>query len=453
MLRKIVQIVPKANKSCVRTCCWNPVGPVDPRTQITIMKNGMRVATEQVDSPLACVSLVVAAGSRYETACNNGLTHFIEHMAFKGFKSLNRAKLEESMIMTAGRLTSHTSREMQIFSAILPSEHALSAVDKLYKIVTDLDLSEASMEEEKRNIEVELLDIDNDPKKVVFNYLHATAYQGTPLSQCVKGTSENLGLFEPISTTAFICEHYQPYRLVLATSGNVTHDKIMSAVEPRFGALTPQPCCEPEPGPNRYSGSSVVYRDDSMPFAHVAVAVEAPGYISRDYVTMLLLKKIMGSWDKSQGWGKFEFENMCERYESFYIAYRDTGLFGTYFVADRLMVNEVVDCIQEQWVELCAVLQRSDIERGASALRVELSRNVEGVVRSSLDIGKQMLYTCGRRALGDILYQLECVKPITAQAVADKWLYDRCPVVAAVGPTEKLQPYTKIRNNQYWIGL
>lgn len=435
---------------------------MDPFTQVTMLHNGVRIATEEVESPLACLSLFVTVGSRYETACTNGLSHFIEHLAFKGFRTLNKCGVEESIMCMGGKLTAQTTREMQIFSAILPSEYAPSAVDKLSKIIIDLDLNDCEVEQERFNINSELIDADNDPKQLVFDYLHATAFQGTPLGQRVIGSSSNIERFDACAASNFMCEHYQPYRLILATSGNVTHEKIMQYAEGRFGCIAPQPCCEPEPGPSRFTGSTVVYRDDSMPLCHAAIAFEAPGYCSPSYLTMLVMKYIVGSWDRSQGLGEgnapmvaraFATDKLCEMYESFYITYRDIGLWGVYFVADKWKLDEVVYHFQFQWMQLCTMVQMSEIERGFNGVRMELARRYDSVVSSSHDIGTQMLYTCGRKSLAEVTSGLDRIKVHNVRELSDKYLYDRCPAVVAVGPTETMPDYVRIRSGQWWLRL
>lgn len=460
MRTTILKSVSSLSRNYKRQYGWRPVEPMDPGIKVTILHNGVKVATERVESPLACVTLSVAVGSRYETKCTNGLTHFIEHMAFKGFRSMSKDKFEKDVAQMGAKMTVQTSREMQVFSVVLPSEMSTAAVDKLSKIICDLEFSDHELCQEKRNICLELNDSDANPKQLVFDYLHATAFQGTPLAQRVIGTSENLDNFDTVMIDNFMTDQYQPYRIVLATSGRVSHDKIMQYVEPRFGCIIPQPCREAEPGPTRYSGSSVVYRDDSMPFCYAAIAFEAPGYFSPQYLSMLILTHIVGSWDKSQSRGdnhaplvarEVSLANMCERYETFYIPYRDVGLWGVYFVADKWRLDEVVSFIQEQWLQLCTTLYYTEHERGLNALRLMLLRQHESVVSSAHDIGKQMLYTSGRKSVEHQLESLCNIKLQDIRNLASQILYDKCPAVAVVGPSETMPVYNRIRGGQWWL--
>ncbi|XP_049696691.2 cytochrome b-c1 complex subunit 1, mitochondrial [Helicoverpa armigera] len=461
MLKTVSKYSRDVSRRWRRRYSWCPEAPVDPSLKVSILPNGVRIATERRrEAPLACVCLTVAAGPRYETPCTNGLTHFIEHMAFKGFQSEDKAALEEALISMGAKMTVRTTRELQVFSVIIPSVIATRAIDKLHKIVTELDLKDCEMNQERCNIDMELEDADADPKQVVFDYLHATAFQGTPLGQRVIGTSENLERFDADMVSSFMCEQYQPYKLVLSTSGDVSHDAVMSFAEPRFGGIPPQPCIEPENSINRYTGSQVIYRDDSMPFCHVAIAFEAPGYSSSKYYFMLLMKYIIGSWDRSQGGGvnnapfvaraASTFKS-CERYHAFYTAYRDVGLFGVYFVSDRLLVDEALFSIQEQFMHLCTMTHQGDLDRGINHVRLKLARKLDSVVKSSQDIGKQLMYTNRRKLLHDIDDSLCMFRVQNLKDLAMEVFYDKCPVVASVGPSETLPEYNRIRSGQWWF--
>ncbi|CAH0703105.1 unnamed protein product [Spodoptera exigua] len=460
MWKSLLKSLSGLPKNCKRQYCWKPVEPMDPGTQVAIFHNGVKVATEEVESPLACVTLSVAAGSRYETRRTNGLTHFIEHMAFKGLLTMGKDRFEEDVAQMGAKMSVQTTREMQVFSVVVPSEMSTAAIDKLYRIICELDLNDHEVCQEKNRICFELNDNDTNPKQLVFDYLHATAFQGTPLAQPVMGTSENLDKFDEVMINNFMCEQYQPYRIVLATSGRVCHDKIIQFAEPRFGGIPPQPCREPEPGPNRYTGSQVVYRDDSMPFCYAAIAFEAPGYFSPQYLSMLLLTQIVGSWDRSQSRGEnhaalvaraASCANLCERYDTFYIPYRDIGLWGIYFVADKWKLDEVVSYIQDQWLQLCTMARSTDLERGLNALRLMLARQYGSVVSSSHDIGKQMLYTNGRKSIDHLLQNLNQIKVSNIRNLATQIMYDKCPVVAVVGPSETMPDYNRIRAGQWWL--
>ncbi|CAH0402105.1 unnamed protein product [Chilo suppressalis] len=447
-----------------RKYCTCPCTPSEtPKdTQLSILDNGVRVATEASSSSMACISLFIEAGPRFETTCNNGITHFMERMSFKGFKGMTKSKLNEYLRGMGAKMSSKTSREIQTFSAKCIPEAVHDVVGYLGSIITDLELSECEIENEKRNMEQEIIDAENDPKQVLFDYLHQSAFQGTPLAQRVIGPTANISRFDKCLLTSFMSDHYQPYKLALVSVGNVDHDSMVSYAKAKFGHMVGDPCCTSEEGPCRFTGSQVVFRDDSMPYAHVAVALEAPGYGSSDYLALMAAKTMIGSWSKGQG-GKDNnalplaragsVDDLCEFYEAFYIPYRDVGLWGIYFVSKKMDVDDMLYNVQNAWMEMCVSIQYHDGERAVNALKLEMARKFDGAFRSCYDLGFQTMYSCGRQGINDIYFNLKGINYLNIKAAMEKWIYDRCPAVAAVGPTECLPDYTRIRAGQYWLRL
>lgn len=463
MFRKILCSAPTVAKLSTRSCscvCYPSEVPLN--TRLTVLDNGVRVATEGTPSLMAAVSLYIEAGSRFETYCNNGITHFVEHMAYKGFNSMSRCQLEATLRCMGVKMTAHTSRELQVFSAVCLNEQVPALVGILSNIIVDLALPESELACEKENVRREMIDADRDPKQVCFDYLHQTAFQGTPLANRVIGPSENLERFDKFYTTAFLSEHYQPYKLALVAVGNIIHENLVCYAQAKLGHMVGDPCCESEEGPSRFTGSQISYRDDSMPYAHIAIAFEVPGYGHPDYKTLMTAKSLIGTWCKGQGGlnnigtplaRAASTSDLCEYFEGFYIAYRDVGLWGVYFVSRRMDVEDMLYNVQDQCMKLCIMPQYFDCERGVNALKLEYAKNVQGCIQSCRDLGHQTMYACGRQGLSDLYHGLEGVHHQGIKETMEKYIYDRCPAVAAVGPVEGLPEYTRIRAGTYWLRM
>lgn len=356
-------------------------------------------------------------------------------------------------------MTADTSRELQIFSARCTPECTPYIINTLSRIFLDLNLSDSAIESEKSNVNLEMIDAENDPKAVVFDYLHQTAFQGTPLAQRVIGPSINIQRFDSNFIRSFMSKHYQPFKFCLATSGCVRHEDMLRNAEAGFGYMQPNSDCVSEKGPCRFTGSQIIYRDDSMPFAHVAIAFEVPGYEHADYLTFRLMTSMVGSWDRSQGGGinnglplaRAAAHDLCEKYKAFYIPYRDVGLWGIYYVGKPMGLDDMLSNIQDQWMHMCITTQVNDVQRSLNLAKLKIAKGVEGVINSSYDIGLHLMYTSGRKSLTDVFDKLSTIKAHNVKEVCDRHLYDRCPAVAAIGPTESLPDYTRIRAGQYWL--
>merc|ERR1719357_1483642 len=241
----------------------------------------MRVASEDSGAPTATVGLWIDTGSRYETAANNGVAHFLEHMAFKGTHNRSQLQLELEIENMGAHLNAYTSREQTVYYAKCFEKDLPKAVDILADITQNSLLGDQEIERERGVILREMQEIETNLQEVVFDHLHATAYQGTPLGRTILGPTQNIKSLSRRDLSDFIKTHYQGSRMVLAAAGGVQHEKLVKLANEHLGSL-PNVYSEgqpPVPSRCRFTGSEIRVRDDDMPFAHIAIAVEGCGWV------------------------------------------------------------------------------------------------------------------------------------------------------------------------------
>merc|ERR1719292_24945 len=211
----------------------------------------MRVASEDSGAPTATVGLWIDTGSRYETAANNGVAHFLEHMAFKGTTKRTQTGLELEVENMGAHLNAYTSREQTVFYAKCLS----GDLDKAVEILADiLQNSTFGQQEVEMNLQ-----------EVVFDHLHAVAYQGTPLGRTILGPAKNIKSISRDDLVHYIQTHYKGPRMVLAGAGGVNHEDLCDLATKHFGKITDKYSAEVPIDLNcRYTGSDIRARDDSM---------------------------------------------------------------------------------------------------------------------------------------------------------------------------------------------
>ncbi|KAJ2940634.1 hypothetical protein O0L34_g14742 [Tuta absoluta] len=431
-----------------------------PPTRLTVLDNGLRVASEDSGAATATVGLWIDAGSRYENSKNNGVAHFLEHMAFKGTSKRSQTDLELLVENMGAHLNAYTSREQTVFYAKCLANDVPVAVEILADIIQNSSLAEPEIERERGVILREMQDVESNLQEVVFDHLHSTAFQGTPLGQTILGPTKNIKKISKADLQQYIKTHYQPARIVLSGAGGVEHDQLVSLANKHFSGLKNHAGELPDLAPCRYTGSEIRVRDDSMPLAHIAIAVEGAGWTDADNIPLMVANTLIGAWDRSQGGGANNasylarasaVEGLCHSFQSFNTCYKDTGLWGIYFVSEPLQIEDMVYNIQKEWMKLCISVTDGEVERAKNLLKTNMLLQLDGTTPVCEDIGRQML--CYNRRIP--LHELDArIESVTAQNVRDvcyKYLYDRCPVVAAVGPTEGLPDYTRIRSGMYWL--
>ncbi|XP_014086213.1 mitochondrial-processing peptidase subunit beta [Bactrocera oleae] len=432
-----------------------------PATQVTRLDNGLRVASEDSGAATATVGLWIDAGSRSETEKNNGVAHFLEHMAFKGTAKRSQTDLELEVENLGAHLNAYTSREQTVFYAKCLSKDVPKAVEILADIIQNSKLGEAEIERERSVILREMQEVESNLQEVVFDHLHATAYQGTPLGQTILGPTKNIKCIGKQDLCDYISTHYKASRIVLAGAGGVKHDDLVKLAQENLRGLENTYDGKPPVVTScRFTGSEVRVRDDSLPLAHVAIAVEGCGWTDQDNIPLMVANTLIGAWDRSQGGGVNNAsnlarasaeDNLCHSFQSFNTCYKDTGLWGIYFVCDPLQCEDMLFNVQTEWMRLCTMVTEAEVERAKNLLKTNMLLQLDGTTPICEDIGRQMLCYNRRIPLHELEQRIDAVNVSNVRDVAMKYIYDRCPAVAAVGPVENLPEYNRIRSSMYWL--
>lgn len=433
-----------------------------PPTRVTTLESGMRVASEDSGAATATVGLWIDSGSRHETDQNNGVAHFMEHMAFKGTAKRSQTDLELEIENMGAHLNAYTSREQTVFYAKCLAQDVPKAIEILSDIIQNSKLGESEIERERGVILREMQEVETNLQEVVFDHLHTTAYQGTPLGRTILGPTENIKSISRDDLVSYVRTHYGPPRFVLAGAGGVDHGQLVELADKHFGSMKGPHYDEIPalPAPCRYTGSEIRVRDDSIPLAHVALAVEGAGWTDADNIPLMVANTLMGAWDRSQGGGvnnatylakAAAIDGLCHSYQSFNTCYKDTGLWGIYFVCDPMQCDDMVWNIQMEWMRLCTAVTEKEVARAKNILKTNMLLQLDGTTAICEDIGRQMLCYNRRIPLHELETRIDSVTAKNVQDVGMKYIYDHCPVIAAVGPIENLTEYNRVRSGMYWI--
>ncbi|XP_012694658.2 mitochondrial-processing peptidase subunit beta [Clupea harengus] len=431
-----------------------------PETKVTSLENGLRVASENSGLPTCTVGLWIDAGSRYENARNNGTAHFLEHMAFKGTRKRSQLDLELEIENMGAHLNAYTSREQTVYYAKAFSKDLPRAVEILADIIQNSMLGEAEIERERGVILREMQEVETNLQEVVFDYLHATAYQETALGRTILGPTENIKTINRGDLVEYITSHYKGPRIVLSAAGGVSHNELIDLAKFHFGKLLaaereapPLPLC-------KFTGSEIRVRDDKMPLAHIAVAVEAVGWSHPDTIPLMVANTLIGNWDRSFGGGvnlssklaqQACLGNLCHSFQSFNTCYTDTGLWGLYMVCEPGTVEEMMHYTQQEWMFLCTAVSETEVDRAKNLLKTNMLLHLDGSTPICEDIGRQMLCYNRRIPLHELEARIDAISADTIKDVCTKYIYNKAPAIAAVGPIEQLPDYNRIRSGMYWL--
>ncbi|OWF34708.1 mitochondrial-processing peptidase subunit beta-like [Mizuhopecten yessoensis] len=435
-----------------------------PETKVTTLDNGFRVATEDSGDPTCTVGVWVDAGSRFENAKNNGVAHFLEHMTFKGTKKRSRHDLELEIENMGAHLNAYTSREQTVYYAKSFSKDLGKTVEILSDIMQNSRLAESDVENERPTILREMQEVETNLQEVVFDHLHAVAYQDTPLGRTILGPTENILSINRDDITEFVKDHYSPDRMVLAGAGGVNHDELVKYANQHFGSLKmlPEPSGAYPKNPCRFSGSEVRVRNDNMPLLHFAIAVEGCGWDNPDNIPLQVANTLIGHYDRAMIGGanlsnpfvaNCAGYNLCHSFQSFNTCYTDTGLWGCYVVCEGPKGDVMMKELQNEWVRICNSVTDFEVDRAKNLLRISMLLHLDGSHPICEDIGRQMLCYGRRLDLAELEARIMGVTAEDVKRVCTEYIYNMCPAVAAVGPVEGLPDYDRIRSQMYKLRM
>jgi processing peptidase subunit beta len=440
-----------------------------PETRVTVLPNGLRVATEA--NPAAATSTVGVffdAGSRYENDTTVGTAHFLEHMAFKGTAKRSMAQIEREIEDMGAHLNAFTSREHTCSSARCLKENLSQCTDVLADILQNSTYSEAAIERERSVILREMEEVEKQAEEMVHDHLHATAYQHSPLANPILGSSDNVKSVTKADLESYVKAHYTAPRTVVAAAGAVDHDKFVEDVARQFegmptGGLSADELVTAKP--TTWTGSEVRMRDDysSDNQLRLAVAFEGASWTDPDSVALMLIREMIGSYSASTGKGVHATSELSQRvaangmassFNTFSTCYKDTGLFGIYAECDDAW-NHAGDLswnISHALTKNVYTVEESDLERAKNALKVStLAAANDGAVATALDIGTSMLAYGRRIPLAEMFARIDAVDVAGLKRVAERFFLDKDPAIVAWGSTQNVPDYTLFQRRTFWL--
>ncbi|CAH9115864.1 unnamed protein product [Cuscuta epithymum] len=436
-----------------------------PETKVTTLPNGLRIATESnLAASTATVGVWIDTGSRFEADENHGVAHFLEHVIFKGTEKRPSKAFEEEVANIGAHMNAFTSREMTTYSAEVQGKNVNKALDLLSDMIQNPALENEKINSERKVILREMQEGEADPKKIIFDQLHATAFQYTPLGRTVIGSMESIEKLSKEDIQDYISTHYAAHRMVISASGAVKHEDVVEQVKKHFIKLSSNPVTTSQlvtNSPAIFTGSEVRMIDEDLPLAQFAIAFSGASWTDPDSIALMVMQKMLGSWDKSCGGGKHMGSHLVQRVAineigesvmAFNMNYKDTGLFGVYAVAERDCLDDLAYSIMYELCNLCYRVSEADVIRARNQLKSSLMLQINGSSGTAEDIGHQLI-TYGRRIpYAELFARIDSVDASTIKRVANRFIFDRDIAIAARGPIQGYLPdYNWFRRRTYWL--
>lgn len=294
------------------------------------LPNGLQVVTEHMPGlQSASIGVWVAAGGRDETVAQNGIAHFLEHMAFKGTTRRSALQIAEQIEDVGGYINAYTSRETTAYYVRVLNQDVGLAVDILADILRNSVFDPREIEVERGVILQEIGQTLDTPDDIIFDWLQETAYPDQAIGRSILGPSENIKRFDRDDLTAFVGSQYQPDRMILAAAGGIDHDALLDLATRAFADLPADLRARVAATAQFVQGE--FRKDKDLEQAHFALAFESPAYKSDDIYTAQVFSIALGGGMSSRLFQEArEKRGLCYSIFAQTGAYVDTGMTTIY---------------------------------------------------------------------------------------------------------------------------
>ena len=344
--------------------------------QFRTLSNGFRIVTEAMPGlQSASVGLWVEAGGRHEAPEQNGIAHFLEHMAFKGTKRRSALRIAEEIEDVGGYINAYTSREMTAYYARVLSGDVVMALDVIADIVLNPVFRKADIETERHVILQEIGQALDTPDDIIFDWLHEVSYPDQPFGRTILGPEERVASFKKADFEGFTGQHYGPDQMILSAAGGVDHEAIVAAAERIFGGLKPLGRSTVQPA--RFAGGERREVKD-LEQVHFALSFEGPGYRDDKVYTSQVYSMAMGGGMSSRLFQKIrEDRGLCYSIYAQSSAYEDTGQVTIYAGTSEAEIGDLTRLTLDELKRAADDMTEAEVARARAQLRAGLLMGLE----------------------------------------------------------------------------
>jgi predicted Zn-dependent peptidase len=406
------------------------------------LANGLRVVTDPMATvESASLGVWVDAGTRHEPEAVNGISHMLEHMAFKGTERRSAREIAEEMDAVGGHLNAYTARDHTAYYAKVLKEDWGLALDIVADILQHSTMDAEELGREQEVVVQEIGQANDQPDDIIFDHFQAIAYPDQPLGRPVLGTEDLVRGMTRDTILSYMGSHYSAPRMVLAASGRVDHDEVVAAAEAAFATLSTAP--DTVPAPACYVGGD--FRETrKIEQVNLVVGFDGVSYDDPDYYAASVLSTLLGGGMSSRLFQEVrEKRGLVYSIYSFTSSYADGGLFGIYAGTGEDEVEELIPVMCDEVVKITAGVSADELQRARAQLKASILMSLESTSSRCEQLARQILIYGRPIPTAEVVEKVEAIDEAEIARVA-KRLFGKAPTIAAIGPLAKVESYDKM---------
>ena len=410
------------------------------------LAGGITVVTEEMPHlATASLGIWVAAGSRHEETGENGVSHLLEHMAFKGTKRRSARQIAEEIEAVGGDLNAATGFEATGYYARVLGNDVPLALDILADILTAPAFEAEELVREQNVIVQEIGAANDTPEDLVYDLFQRRAFPDQPLGRPILGTPQTVRAQSPATLRAYMASHYRGPRMVVAAAGAVRHDTIVAEASRKLGPIAGGGNSAALPA--RYAGGLEIGVRD-LEQAHLVLGLEGRSYHAPDFFAVQIFGNVLGGGSSSRLFQEArEKRGLCYSIYAFHSAYADTGTFGVYAGTDPADSRELLDLVVAELAAAADKADAAEVDRAKALMKVSLLMALESSGARADQIARQMLVYGRPIPLDELVARIDVVTVADVRAAGKSLIAGGRPTFAGLGPRAGIESAARIAEN------
>jgi predicted Zn-dependent peptidase len=406
--------------------------------EVTRLASGLSVVTDRMPHlESATLGVWAGAGSRNEAPDEHGISHLLEHMAFKGTKRRTSRQIAEEIEAVGGDLNASTSAESTGFYARVLKADVPLALDVLSDILTESTFDAEELRREQNVIVQEIGAVEDTPDDLVFERLHETAFPKQPLGRSILGTPETVRSFNSARIRTYLSRNYRAPGMLVAAAGAIEHERIVAEAEKRFASFIGPAAPAPEPA---YFGGGTRVESRDLEQVHIALALQGVPVRDEQLYSLQVFTSVLGGGMSSRLFQEVrENRGLCYAIHAFHMPYADTGLFALYAGTDEADAPELMRVAIDQIALATETLNETEVARAKAQMKAGLLMALESSEARLGQIARQMLAYGRPIPLDEIVAKVDAVTVASARASGRALIGRGRPAIAALGPGKGLE--------------
>ncbi len=405
--------------------------------RVSNLNNGVTVVTDAMPNlESAALGVWVGVGSRSELPNEHGISHFLEHMAFKGTKHRSARQIAEEIEAVGGELNAATSVENTAYYARVLKSDVPLAIDILSDILIESVFDAGELSREQHVVLQEIGAAFDTPEDRVFDLFQSTAFPDQPIGRSILGTKQTVSGFDPQTLKDYLAKHYRGGRMVVAASGAVDHDEMVARTADRLAAIGGG--LPPATAHSNYLGGDRREHRDLME-VQIMLGFRGRGYSTGEHYKAQMLASVLGGGMSSRLFQEVrEKRGLCYSVYAFHWAFSDCGVFGIHAATEPADIEELMPVVTAELGRVSTDLADGELERSKAQMRAGLLMALESPSARAGQIARQILIHGRPLDRAEIVKKIDAISAQDIRAMAGDIFTDSPPTLAAVGPVDGL---------------